>query len=105
MEYQEFIKSKKKEIILSGFDIESKKLNKNLSNFQEFTVKRAIKHGKYAIFADTGQGKTFMQIEIGYQVAKKENKPVLILAPLAVTGQTIKEGIKWGYEIEKLVNK
>ena len=101
MDYQDFIKSKEKEIILSGFDIDESKLNQSLFEFQKFTVTRAIKHGKYAIFADTGQGKTLMQLEIAKQITEHENKPSIILAPLAVTGQTIKQGNRFGIDIEK----
>ncbi len=102
MEYQEFLKTKQKKVIESGFEVEEKDLNSMLFDFQKFTVTRALKAGKYAIFADTGQGKTPMQLSIANQVTLKTNKPVLILAPLAVSGQTIEEGIKFGIEIERL---
>ena len=102
MSYQNFLKSKHKSVIHSGFDISESELNQMLFNFQKFTVKRALKAGKYAVFADTGQGKTPMQLEIAKQIVLKENKPVLILAPLAVTGQTIEEGIKFGVKVERL---
>jgi reverse gyrase len=87
MEYKDFLKTKQKRIIESGFEV--KKLNNHLFDFQEFIVKRALKSGKYAIFADTGLGKTIMQLEWAHQVEKHTKKPVLILAPLAVTTQTI----------------
>lgn len=102
MDYKSFLKSKQKEVILSGFDIHENELNDMLFNFQKFTVKRAIKAGKYAIFADTGQGKTPMQLEIAKQVMIKTNKAVLILAPLAVTGQTIEQGVKFNVLIDRL---
>jgi len=102
MNYNEFLKTKQKQVIDSGFNIEESQLNPLLFNFQKFTVKRALKAGKYAIFADTGQGKTPMQLEIAKQVTIKTNKPVLILAPLAVTGQTIEQGKKFNIEVEKL---
>lgn len=101
-EYLEFLKQKQKQIIYSGFDIDESELNSMLFNFQKFTVKRALKAGKYAIFADTGQGKTPMQLEIAKQITLRENKPVLILAPLAVTGQTIEQGKKFNIEVQKL---
>ena len=91
MEYSEFLKAKQKSIIHSGFEIAESELNPLLFPFQKFIIKRALKAGKYAIFADCGLGKTFMQLEWANQVSKKTNKPVLILAPLAVKGQTIKE--------------
>lgn len=96
MKYKEFLKSKQKTHIQSGFEIET--LNSNLFDFQSFIVKRALKAGKYAIFADCGLGKTLMQLEWAYQVSKHTNKPVLILAPLAVKGQTFNEAIKFGID-------
>ncbi len=102
MEYKDFLKQKQKKVIYSGFDISENQLNDMLFNFQKFTVKRALKAGKYAIFADTGQGKTPMQLEIAKQVLIKTGKPVIILAPLAVTGQTIEQGVKFHIEIERL---
>jgi len=102
MNYKEFLETKQKSVIESGFDIDQSELNPMLFDFQKFTVKRALKAGKYAIFADTGQGKTPMQLSIAHQVTLKTNKPVLILAPLAVTGQTIEEGIKFNIHIERL---
>jgi reverse gyrase len=68
MGYKEFLKQKQKTVIYSGFDISENQLNDMLFNFQKFTVKRALKAGKYAIFADTGQGKTPMQIEIAEEI-------------------------------------
>ena len=99
MEYQEFLKSKQKRIIESGFDV--KKLNNHLFDFQEFIVRNALRMGRYAIFADCGIGKTIMQLEWAHRVVLHTRKPVLILAPLAVSGQTINEGIKFDIEIEK----
>jgi DNA modification methylase len=96
--YQEFLETKKKKHILSGFEINDEKLNKNLFDFQKFIVKRALEAGKYAIFADCGLGKTLMQLEWAYQVCKYTNKPVLILAPLAVKGQTLQESVKFNID-------
>lgn len=100
MEYNEFLKTKQKRIVESGFEVES--LNENLFPFQEFIVKRALKAGKYAIFADTGLGKTIMQLSWANQVSIHTNQPVLIIAPLAVTGQTIEEGNKFDIHVERL---
>ncbi len=101
MEYLEFLKTKQKNHILSGFDIDENELNPLMFPFQKFCVKRALKAGKYALFEDCGLGKTLQQLEFAHQVNKKINKPSLILAPLAVTGQTIKEGKKFGYSVQK----
>jgi DNA modification methylase len=100
-DYQSFLQRKQKTHIKSGFEIAEDALNSNLFDFQKFIVKRALNAGKYAIFADCGLGKTLMQLEWSRQVFIKTQKPVLILAPLAVAGQTIKEGDKFGINVEK----
>lgn len=100
MNYQEFIATKRKKVVESGF--EPKKLNDHLFDFQEYIVRRALKCGRFAIFSDTGTGKTIMQLEWAHQVLLNTGKPVLILAPLAVSGQTIREGAKFGIKIWKV---
>lgn len=101
LKYHEFIKQKEKSHIDSGFEIDLSLINKNLFDFQKYIVAKALKAGRYAIFADTGLGKTLMQLEWARNVANKTNKPVLILAPLAVTEQTINESIKFEIYCEK----
>ena len=99
LSYEEFLQRKQKKHIQSGFEVDENSLNKNLFEFQKFIVKRALKAGKYAIFADCGLGKTLMQLEWANQVVEKTKQPVLILCPLAVSGQTIKEGEKFGIKV------
>ena len=101
MNYKQFLQTKQKSHVLSGFDINETDLNKSMFPFQKFIVKRALKAGKYAIFADCGLGKTLMQLEWAHRVNLQSNKPVLILAPLAVGGQTIKEGLKFNIPIQR----
>ena len=103
-DYKKFLKTKLVSLNESGFDISESELNPLLFDFQKFCVKTALKKGKYALFEDCGLGKTFQQIEWGYRVAKHENKPVLIICPLAVALQTIEEGIKFGYDIKKITS-
>lgn len=100
-EYEKFLESKIKTHLESGFEIKDSKLNPMLFDFQKFIVKRALKLGRSAIFADCGLGKTPMQLEWSNQVAKKEKKPVLILTPLAVSLQTIQEGVKFNIGVKK----
>lgn len=104
MEYEDFLITKHKQIIESGFSIDGSKLNKQLFDFQSFTIKRALKAGKYAVFAGTGLGKTFMQLEIAKHVCDYTNRPVLILAPLAVVAQTIEEGKKYNIVVSELTD-
>ena len=100
-DYELFLESKQKAHIFSGFDIDETELNKKMFPFQKFITKRALKAGKYAIFADCGLGKTLMQLEWAHKVNEHTGKPVLILAPLAVSGQTIKEGKKFHIDVCK----
>jgi hypothetical protein len=100
MEYKEFLKQKQKTHLESGFEVSESELNKNMFDFQKFIVKRALKAGKYAIFADCGLGKTLMQLEWAFQVAKQTNKRVLILAPLVVVEQTKREAKKFDIDID-----
>jgi len=105
MDYNDFIKSKIKKIVDSGFDINENQLNTNLFDFQKKIVKQALKKGKYAIFANTGLGKTLMQLSWAEQVQTHTNGLVLILAPLAVSKQTINEGVKFGINVQKYTNQ
>lgn len=100
--YESFLKKKEKKHIHSGFD--AKSLNANLFPFQEFIVKKALAAGRYAIFADTGLGKTIMQLSWANKVLEHTQRPVLILAPLAVTEQTIKEGERFGIKVWRWVS-
>lgn len=99
MNYEEFIASKTFRHIDAGFDVDS--LDYPLFDYQEPIVKWALRRGKAAVFADTGLGKTIMQLAWANEVAKRTGGPVLILAPLAVSDQTIEEGEKYGIQVEK----
>ncbi|AQW81251.1 DEAD/DEAH box helicase [Campylobacter pinnipediorum] len=91
MTYDEFLGSKKKMAVFKSVDIKRDELNKTLFEYQKDLVQLALKKGHFAIFAMTGSGKTAMQGEWAYQVWKKEQKPVLIIAPLAVAHQSVEE--------------
>ncbi|MDH5664719.1 MAG: SNF2-related protein [Nitrosopumilus sp.] len=97
-EYDKFVTSKLVAFELAGFDVDESALNNGLFPFQKAIVKWALKKGKAAIFADTGLGKTIMQLEWAKHVYIKTNKPVLIIAPLCVAHQTIHEGEKFGID-------
>ena len=95
--YQEFIDSKN--ITNDYFGFEPKNISQSLFDFQQDIVGWAVKKGRAAIFADTGLGKTAMQIEWARQVANHTNGNVLIVAPLCVANQTVREGVKFGVSI------
>jgi len=102
MKYAEFLQSKQKKLRDVGFEVIE--LNDHLFPFQRDIVHKALKRGKYAIFADCGLGKTFMQLEWALRVAEHENMPVLLLCPLAVGAQTIREAERFGIDAQKFPN-
>jgi DNA modification methylase len=102
MDYQDFIESKVTRVQAAGFSVDASQLNQNLKPFQVHIVQNALYKGRYAIFADCGLGKTLMQLEWANKVANYTGRPVLILAPLAVTGQTLEQAAKFGYDCAKL---
>jgi len=69
--------------------------------FQRALLEWAINKGRSAIFADCGLGKTPMQLVWSQNVVEKTNKPVLILTPLSVGAQTIREAGKFGIEAKQ----
>lgn len=70
----------------------------SMFGFQKHLVDWAIRQGRAAIFADTGLGKTLMQLVCAENVARKTGGKVIIVCPLAVAFQTIREGQKFGIE-------
>src|ERR1700751_314392 len=88
--YCELLSTKQKQHIQSGFECNDQW--DWLYPFQSHCVRKALKYGKFALFEDCGLGKTRQQITWAYEVVKYAKAPVLILAPLAIVGQTIKEG-------------
>jgi hypothetical protein len=95
--YQSFLASKQVATPPSGFVAES--LSPQLFEFQRDITRWSIDRGRAAIFADCGLGKTPMQLQWAESVTAKFNKPVLILAPLAVSKQTEREGQKFGIPV------
>jgi len=96
MNYKDFLKTKEKSFISSGFEVEHHELNHNLFDFQKHIVSTALRKGRFAVFADCGLGKTLMQLSWAQCVYNRIGKKVLILAPLAVVEQTKDEADKFG---------
>jgi len=99
MNYQEFILKKSQIGGMSGF--EPIWLPPYLFDFQRSLVEWAIRNGKAAIFADCGLGKTPMQLVWAENVRRHTNKSVLILTPLAVSAQTVREAEKFGIDCKQ----
>lgn len=104
-QYKQFLETKKTIIPESGFVVEYADMNPALFAFQKHCVKEALKHGKYALFENTGLGKTIQQMEWASHIHRKTGGDVVIIAPLAVVGQTIDEGRKFGYKVARIGEK
>lgn len=104
MDYDLFLERKRKSITDSGFHIELSELNPLMFPFQAYCVQTALRKGKFALFQDCGLGKSFQQLEWAHKVSIHTNKPVLILAPLAVVAQTIQQGVQFGIEVHEWEN-
>jgi Rad3-related DNA helicase len=87
MNYEEFIQSKRH--LIGEFGFTPNYIPDKAFDFQAYIIEKAVKKGRMAIFADTGLGKTLMQISIAKNIVNHTNKSVLILTPLAVAFQFI----------------
>lgn len=99
MNYDDFIASKKKIEVPTGHNPGD--LNEHLFDFQHAIVTWAVRRGRAAIFADTGLGKTLMQLSWAQEVQRHTGGKVLILAPLAVSEQTIEQGSTFGIDVSR----
>jgi hypothetical protein len=98
-DYAEFLDRKTQSGNEYGFSPTS--LPSFLFDVQHFLVDWALRKGRAGLFADCGFGKTPMQLVWGDQIVRRENKPVLLLTPLAVSAQTIVEAAKFGIEAKR----
>lgn len=89
MKYIDFIEAKRHKLSDGGFD--PIWMPNEIFDFQEEICIRALKSGRKGIFADTGLGKTRIQLTIAENIIRKTNKKVLILTPLAVAFQFLQE--------------
>lgn len=94
--YEDFLAAKANVGADSGF--EPVFMPPALFDFQVSLVEWACRKGRAAIFADCGLGKTPMQLAWAENVARVTSRPVLVLTPLAVASQTVREGEKFGVE-------
>ena len=97
IDYSQFLRKKTHEGANHGFD--PLFMPSGLKDFQAAMVQWAIEKGRAAMFEDCGMGKTFQSLVWAQNVAQYTNKPVLVLTPLAVAQQTVREGEKFGIEV------
>lgn len=99
MGYDNFLFNKRIRIEPSGISVDPMSLNSHLFDYQRAIVHRALLQGKFCIWADCGLGKTLQQLSWADEVSKHTGQPVLVLAPLAVSSQTVREGHKFGIHV------
>lgn len=97
--YEDFLREKRAGASDAGFaaDVAADALY----DFQREIVEFSARKGRSAIFADCGLGKTPMQLEWARLVTEETGGNVLILAPLAVAAQTVREGEKFGIDVAR----
>ena len=97
MDYQRFVNNKLRAHQAHGFSADAG--GYALFGHQQVLVEWAARKGRCAVFADTGLGKTRIQLAWADLVAKQTGGKVLILAPLAVAAQTQREGAEMGIDV------
>lgn len=96
--YADFLNRKRQSIAPAALTAHPDDLPANLFDFQRDLVAWSLQSGRSALFADTGLGKTAMQLTWADYLHRTTNRNVLILTPLAVAHQTVSEGEKFGIE-------
>ena len=102
MDYETFVSNKRRAEVATGH--KPGDLNEHLFDFQHAIVSWAVRRGRAAVFADTGLGKTLMQLSWADEVASHTGGSVMILAPLAVSEQTIEQGATFGIDVRRVPN-
>ncbi len=93
--YSAFLQAKARFGERVGINVDPEGLHQMLKPHQRALTAYALRKGHAALFADTGLGKTFMQLEWGRAL----DKPTLYLAPLSVAKQTVREAGRLGMEL------
>ena len=93
--YADFLARKQSRIEKPGYDVAADDVHSMLHPWQNELVRWAVRTGRAAIWADTGLGKTMMQLE---WARLSTHRPALVVAPLAVCHQTVREAAKLNIE-------
>lgn len=100
--YADFVNRKMTRVPPTGLqNVTGMALPDGLFDFQDAIVRWALRRGRAAIFADTGLGKSRMQLSWADAVHREAGHDVLILAPLAVAAQTVGEGAEIGVKVKQ----
>ena len=96
MNYTDFLESKRHSA--TNYGIETNFIPDSMFDYQKHVAEYAIRKGRCAVFLDTGLGKTVIELTIAKNYIQHTNKPVLIITPLAVAFQFIKEAKKFSID-------
>lgn len=99
-DYETFVATKRRAEVATGH--EPVCINKHAFDFQQAIISWAIRKGRAAVFADTGLGKTLMQLSWADDVQRYTRGIVTVLAPLAVVDQTIEQGAIFGIAVKRV---
>lgn len=99
-EYRAFIASRAPSVAMAGFA--HKSINDKAKTHQRAVIDFALNRGKSAAFLDTGLGKSFIELEFACHCADETGKPSLILTPLAVAAQMVREGQKFNIDARQI---
>ena len=96
MTYADFLDNKRRTVPPVGITVAPDEIHESMFGFQREIIQWACEKGRAAIFADTGLGKTRMQVEWARLIADR----TLILAPLSVARQTVRDAKKIGVDVK-----
>lgn len=99
-DYRNFIASRAVSPQMLGF--EPRPINDLAKDHQRAVLDFALNRGRSAAFLDTGLGKSFIELEFARQCAEETGKPSLVLTPLAVAAQMVREGQKFGIDARQI---
>lgn len=97
--YRDLIARKRVAAVPTGF-LKPAQLSSSLFDHQRVCTEFALRAGRSALFLDTGLGKTACALDWGRVVVERTNKPVLMLAPLGVVTQHLREAERIGVEAQ-----
>lgn len=98
--YKDFLNAKLVKTQKSGFSVGEADIHPKLFDWQNAVVRWALDHGKAALFEECGLGKTLQQVEWARHVHAHTGGNVLIVSPLAVAHQTVREAEKIGVTVK-----
>jgi superfamily II DNA or RNA helicase len=99
-EYRAYIAGKA--ILANSHGFDAKSINERAKLHQKVAIEYALDKGRASLFLDTGLGKSLCELEFARECAEETGKPSLILTPLAVAGQMVREAEKFNIDARQI---